>query len=326
MAINDDGTKLIVYGGRLESNAFTSELFILTIATGTWAVGASSPLPRIYSACTIAGDQLIVWCGLTTLTEMAPKEVMIYDMNSNTWVEQYTPTAPYVNQTVPPIPGAVEARPSTNATLSAVSPPDSTVTEVASSGGDSAIGIIAGSVLGVLGMCFIIFVVYQQQRRQGEQDIGTGGREGGATDTREPQAIIPAGPKMNAVTASATALYSQNPQGSVYGSAGGYQDPQSPHGVQVADDIQVQLREFKQMELREQLLILQEQAQPFQPGSQYQQQQNQQQQYQQQVPAQHPVTMGVSYYPATVGTVQALPVTNSTVLEQYYPAAFIGEL
>ncbi|KAG9061051.1 hypothetical protein KI688_007680 [Linnemannia hyalina] len=312
----------IMYGGRLESNAFTSELFILTIATGTWAVGASSPLPRIYSACTIAGDQLIVWGGLVTLTQMAPKEVMIYDMKSNTWVEQYTPTAPYVNQTVPPIPGAVEARPSTNATLSAVSPPGSTGTEVASSGGDSVIGIIAGSVLGVLGMCFIIFVAYQQRQRQGEQDIGTGRREDGATDTREPQAIIPTGPGMNAATTPATVLYSQNPQGSVYGSAGGYQDPQSPHGVQVADDIQVRLREFKQMELREQLLTLEEQAQAFQPGSQYQQQQ----QYQQQVPVQYPVTMGVSHYPATVGTVQALPVTNSSAMEQYYPAAFIGEL
>lgn len=285
---DDDGTKLIVYGGRLESNTFSSGFYILTIATGTWNIGASSPLPRIYSACTIAGDQLIVWGGLTSLTQMASGEVMIYDMKSNSWVKQYTPTASYVNQTAPPIPGAVGAKPSTNATVSGVSPPDSTGTSPGTGAGEGAGGIIGG-VVGSLALnsLIIAFLVYRRRQRQREQystlpvkadtdtgkaksiplkHIGNAGSKGDDADYQEPQTFFPARPGTKSVTASTTALYNRNTQGAVYGSAGGgYQGPQSPRGPQTAGEIQLQLRELenqqKQIELKRQLLILEEQEQ-----------------------------------------------------------------
>ncbi|KAF9125218.1 hypothetical protein BGW39_007563 [Mortierella sp. 14UC] len=87
---DDSGTKLIIYG-RLESNFYSNELFILDIPTRVWSAGPSTPKPRIYMACTLAGDQFIAWGGIHSSTEMASSDAMVFSMANNSWIDQYTP-------------------------------------------------------------------------------------------------------------------------------------------------------------------------------------------------------------------------------------------
>ncbi|KAG0289821.1 hypothetical protein BGZ96_006690 [Linnemannia gamsii] len=79
MAANEDGTKIAIYGGRLRNNTIVGELWILNIITYTWTQAASGP-PRTHSACTIAGDQFLIWGGRADLEGLAPSEMLIYNI------------------------------------------------------------------------------------------------------------------------------------------------------------------------------------------------------------------------------------------------------
>ncbi|KAG0281530.1 hypothetical protein BGZ96_001097, partial [Linnemannia gamsii] len=142
-----------------------------------------------------------------------------------------------------------------------------------------------------------------------------GGRDDGNAGYREPQSFI------------AADFHNQDSQGAAYGSApAGYQDPKNLQGLSADGDADFLLRrkelenQQRQIELKRELLALEEQGQRLRPpGSPYQ---TEQQQYQQQIPVQYPMEMGMSQYPvATVQTVQALPVTTSSTSMggQYYP-------
>ncbi|KAF9896725.1 hypothetical protein BX616_006873, partial [Lobosporangium transversale] len=95
MASNDDGTLVIVYGGRPVAGPFTGDLYILDTIRGTWTQGASGP-PRAYTACTIAGDQFLIWGGQTSDDAAGPVDVSIYHIGTNSWGTTYTPPEAYV--------------------------------------------------------------------------------------------------------------------------------------------------------------------------------------------------------------------------------------
>ncbi|GJJ67974.1 hypothetical protein EMPS_00320 [Entomortierella parvispora] len=98
MASNEDGTKIVLFGGRLlHINAsrpvFTNELWILDVTSMSWRRGPPAPEPRFGSACTIVNDTLINWGGFNGVaTESLP--ILLFDLKTNTFVDQYKPTWP----------------------------------------------------------------------------------------------------------------------------------------------------------------------------------------------------------------------------------------
>ncbi|KAG9061055.1 hypothetical protein KI688_007684 [Linnemannia hyalina] len=110
MAANEDGSKVLIYGGRLRSNTVGSDVFVLDVIGQTWTQGVSSYQSRMYTACTVVGDQLLIWGGAASVfgITVAPAEILIYDYVKRIWTTQYTPPKPTPNSnTVAIIAGVV---------------------------------------------------------------------------------------------------------------------------------------------------------------------------------------------------------------------------
>ncbi|KAF9178090.1 kelch domain-containing protein 3 [Haplosporangium sp. Z 11] len=95
MAANDDGSIVVVYGGRLTSGNFSGEVFILDTVNLIWQQGTSDD-PRVYTACTIAGDQLLIWGGKDSNNGVVSANVRIYSLSSKSWVSQFDPPSSYL--------------------------------------------------------------------------------------------------------------------------------------------------------------------------------------------------------------------------------------
>ncbi|KAF9978044.1 hypothetical protein BGZ73_003971 [Actinomortierella ambigua] len=104
MAANDDGSKVIVYGGRMP-NSNSGDIFILDLKTNSWTKGMAGPI-RLYTTCTIAGDLFITWGGTdgtqTVGFGTTSQSPQVYNITADRWVTNYVPPASYVT---PPSPG-----------------------------------------------------------------------------------------------------------------------------------------------------------------------------------------------------------------------------
>lgn len=92
-----------IYGGHLGDETAIGELWMLDITTATWSQGPTGPI-RSFSACTIAGDQFLIWSGsryrnLTT----DPDEMLIYNFKTSKYIQEYTPPAFYKDLKPPPV-------------------------------------------------------------------------------------------------------------------------------------------------------------------------------------------------------------------------------
>ncbi|KAG0249245.1 Multiple epidermal growth factor-like domains protein 8 [Mortierella polycephala] len=95
MAANDDGSIVVVYGGRPISGPYSGEVFILDTVNLVWQQGVPGA-PRLYTTCTIAGDQLLIWGGKDSNDLVASAIVLIYSLSSKSWVTQFVPPSSYV--------------------------------------------------------------------------------------------------------------------------------------------------------------------------------------------------------------------------------------
>ncbi|KAG0211278.1 hypothetical protein BGX28_008223 [Mortierella sp. GBA30] len=169
MTSNEDGSIVVIYGGRPVGNApFSGEVFILDTVNLVWKQGLAGP-PRIYATCTIAGDQLLIWGGVDGSNVVAPGSVNIYSLTSNTWATQYTPPASYV--------AARASESSPTPTSTAVGgPTGSVLTEQPST---INAGAIAGGVVGgVAVICAIVLVfIFRRNKHKGSPISTTGDRD-----------------------------------------------------------------------------------------------------------------------------------------------------
>ncbi|KAK3833250.1 MAG: hypothetical protein J3R72DRAFT_231613 [Linnemannia gamsii] len=101
MAVNEDGTMLAIYGGKNSNITVDGELWVLNLVTSSWSQEPTGP-PRAFAACTIAGDQFLIWGGLINENVIAPAEMIIYSFSTSTYVKQYTPPAFYMDLKPPP--------------------------------------------------------------------------------------------------------------------------------------------------------------------------------------------------------------------------------
>ncbi|KAF9131473.1 hypothetical protein BGW39_001786 [Mortierella sp. 14UC] len=73
---DEDGTKVLIYGGILSNNAVAGDVSILDITTQTWTIGVPCQ-PRMSVACTVAGDQILIWGGKAADNLAPPADLII---------------------------------------------------------------------------------------------------------------------------------------------------------------------------------------------------------------------------------------------------------
>ncbi|KAF9577811.1 hypothetical protein BGW38_006739, partial [Lunasporangiospora selenospora] len=90
-----NGTKIAIFGGSShEGSQFKSDFYILDLETKVWTQGASAGAggARSRMACASTNDYFIVYGGINSFTEASTqKHLMIYNMRTKEWVEDYTP-------------------------------------------------------------------------------------------------------------------------------------------------------------------------------------------------------------------------------------------
>ncbi|KAG0377362.1 hypothetical protein BGX24_006251 [Mortierella sp. AD032] len=159
-AASDDGTRMIVYGGRSIGTPVFGDLYLLNTVTGEWVKGAPGPA-RMNPVCTIAGDQFLIWGGQDGTGALTGAAMLIYNFATSTWVTNYIPPVSYPKPTpsITPTP--------TNSTPSGTSPTPTT-------GGDdekpgSNLAAIIGGIIAVLVLVAIIIGYILYRRRQQQQ-------------------------------------------------------------------------------------------------------------------------------------------------------------
>ncbi|KAF9199447.1 hypothetical protein BGZ49_010448 [Haplosporangium sp. Z 27] len=147
MATNDNGTLVVIYGGRRSGAGFVNDIYILDTISQTWRTGTSG-LVRAYAVCVIAGNQLLVWGGVDMYSNNVDSDVQIYNIDSDTWISTYTPPKSYFNSGNNPIMGPNTPSPSVPAASSNV-------------------GAIVGGVVGGLAAVIaaaLLFVFFRRKR------------------------------------------------------------------------------------------------------------------------------------------------------------------
>lgn len=181
--LDDDGTKVVVYGGMLKNRTITGELFILDLQTSSWFVARPGP-PRSYAACAIAGGQFLLWGGASPATPLPPdtKKVFIFSLDTGSWSTSYTPPASYINAPPPPTLTRTEAlwptpynstrNTSTTRSPFPTSTPTPTPTPIAA--------IVGGAVGGVALLVAISGAAFIRQRRGRQHWRGGRASRGGS--------------------------------------------------------------------------------------------------------------------------------------------------
>lgn len=98
LQLDDDGTKVVVFGGRLDSTSYARDIWILDIPSMLWTQGPSLSEPRASAACVLAGNTFIAWGGSNGQRTVDGTPIL-YDLNTNQYVISYTPPSSYASNT-----------------------------------------------------------------------------------------------------------------------------------------------------------------------------------------------------------------------------------
>ncbi|KAF9934333.1 hypothetical protein FBU30_002472 [Linnemannia zychae] len=97
VAASEDGSKIVLFGGSLDSNTFFSTIYILDVISGVWSLGQAAPEYRARMACGFHAGQFIAFGGsrdTNQKTGMHSNLPIIYDVNANTWLSDFDPQGP----------------------------------------------------------------------------------------------------------------------------------------------------------------------------------------------------------------------------------------
>ncbi|KAG0288406.1 hypothetical protein BGZ96_007837 [Linnemannia gamsii] len=96
-AASEDGSKIVLFGGSLDSITFFDTIYVLDVITGTWKQGASASAYRTRMACGFMAGQFVAFGGSkganreTTMHDNVP---IIYDLDLDVWSTGYDPAGP----------------------------------------------------------------------------------------------------------------------------------------------------------------------------------------------------------------------------------------
>ncbi|KAG0278853.1 hypothetical protein BGZ95_002959 [Linnemannia exigua] len=164
MAASEDGNRVVVFGGRIQTNTttnppvnFTGSFYILDTVTRQWTKGPDSTL-RSYMGCLIVGDQFLAWGGSDgTNTIITPP--IIFDFKLNQWVDTYTPPNYLLNW--PKTPTTLIGATPTVANSAALAPPTTTPDSKANN-----LGAILGGTFGTLFVIAVSAMIYLFLKRR----------------------------------------------------------------------------------------------------------------------------------------------------------------
>ncbi|KAG0263753.1 hypothetical protein BGZ95_003725 [Linnemannia exigua] len=147
MATNEDGTMMVVFGGRPTDPGpagqrlpYLGDVYTLNTVTLAWTQGNPGE-PRVYAACTVSNNQLLVWGGSDINDAIVTSKMLVYNLTSASWVSAYAPKA-------------ISAQDSGDAPISA--------------------GAIAGSVVaGVAVICALVLFFIFRRRRHARTPVRT---------------------------------------------------------------------------------------------------------------------------------------------------------
>ncbi|KAF9152044.1 hypothetical protein BG015_005870 [Linnemannia schmuckeri] len=103
MTSASNGNKMLVFGGGFNGSE-VGTLYILDVPTMTWTRGPSSQ-PRKGMACTVAGNNFVVWGGISWNNSGVfvplPSTPIVYNINTGQWTTQFTVTSRAVPENEP---------------------------------------------------------------------------------------------------------------------------------------------------------------------------------------------------------------------------------
>ncbi|KAF9148287.1 hypothetical protein BG015_009990 [Linnemannia schmuckeri] len=87
----EDGSKIVLFGGTLDGVLYYNTIYILDVKSGKWKQGTSAPTARTRMACSFHSYQFIAWGGSSggPRNTMLTNVPVVYDLNSDKWVENY---------------------------------------------------------------------------------------------------------------------------------------------------------------------------------------------------------------------------------------------
>ncbi|KAF9149668.1 hypothetical protein BG015_008531 [Linnemannia schmuckeri] len=96
-AASEDGSKIVLFGGSLDSNTFFDSIYVLDVLSGVWRQGTSASAFRTRMACGFMAGQFVAFGGSrgsnreTTMHDNVP---IIYDLDLDVWSTGYDPAGP----------------------------------------------------------------------------------------------------------------------------------------------------------------------------------------------------------------------------------------
>ncbi|KAF9151129.1 hypothetical protein BG015_007069 [Linnemannia schmuckeri] len=223
MAASEDGNRVVVFGGRIQTNTtanppanFTGSFYILDTVARQWMKGPDSTL-RSYMGCLIVGDQFLVWGGSDGLNTYKTPPI-VFDFVSGQWVDTYTPPSYLLNwpKTTTTLIGG--AKPTTN---SAPLGPTTDTPEARSNN----LGAILGGTFGTLFVIAVSAMVYLfLKRREDKIKYGVPSDQQSSLDENDEKSISPAYLHSNNSTNSSQ----RSPHRSQHGDG---RDPQDASGI-----------------------------------------------------------------------------------------------
>ncbi|KAF9995090.1 hypothetical protein BGZ65_009286 [Modicella reniformis] len=164
MASNDNGTLVIIYGGRISGSnvSFTGDLYIFDTVSQTWRTGKAGP-PRCYMACTIAGNQFVAWGGIDETENNVNNDVLIYNIDNDAWVSMYTPPSSYATRNPRPTGGSDRTNNTGDESLSAS--PSHTGAIIG--------GLVGGLAVIIATVMLIVFLRRRYGHRRGASLVNT---------------------------------------------------------------------------------------------------------------------------------------------------------
>ncbi|KAF9914912.1 hypothetical protein BX616_007313 [Lobosporangium transversale] len=164
MAINDDASKIVVFGGHtlnadISSATYSSEIFVLDVNSKEWKKGPNANEPRGYAACTLVGDQFVVWGGERNRAEAPFGSVLVFDLTQFAWVTTYKAPS-YLQSLEPTIISSTGSQGPSYTTLPGPTSEPSTMS----------IEVVIGSVAGASALIALIggMLFYIRRRKRSE--------------------------------------------------------------------------------------------------------------------------------------------------------------
>ncbi|KAF9551797.1 hypothetical protein EC957_004120 [Mortierella hygrophila] len=99
-AASEDGSKIVLFGGSLDSVTFFATVYVLDVVSGVWRQGTSASAYRTRMACGFMAGQFVAFGGSsgsnreTTMHDNVP---IIYDLDLDIWSTGYDPAGPTGN-------------------------------------------------------------------------------------------------------------------------------------------------------------------------------------------------------------------------------------